>query len=432
MLSAQIPGAKRAPGERGDDRVEIGRIGSTALVALADGAGAASHGGYGAELAAASALESLRDQFDEDLEVPHEAVLARAMHDARMTLSVAAGPSPGGSSIELEDLATTLTLVIFGEHEVAVAAIGDGIQVARDSDGDLALVAMAQDSEVANQTNFLTGPDFSAHLEVEAWPAEGIESLLISSDGLDAHLIDRKDGGRWPLQTTVTSLLNAPVLQHWGPSEFESLLDSEVIRRHTNDDLSLVLIRRVAPPASGSRQVDGLVLTLAEEVRPGCRAWSVVGCANLLAVETDLGLPADRGVAPRRGQVWDRGQRYGPVNWPVARLDDGLVLVQRLPPRAALVGDALRGADVTERVAILDGARASVEALHTAGLSHGNLSPESFALYPDGTVVLWEPGAGMFEGVDQEAPASRDRAFVSSLATAIQTGGHRPPSGEAA
>src|SRR4029077_20351057 len=97
--------------------------------------------------------------------------------------------------------------------------------------------------------------------------------------------------------------------------------------------LSLVLIRRVAPPAPGSRQVSGLTLTPTAEVRAGCPTWRVGGCASLLAVAPGLDLPAVGGIAPRQGQVWDRGRRYGPVSWPVGRLGHGLLLIQ--PPPAA-------------------------------------------------------------------------------------------------
>ena len=66
VVSAQVPGAKRAPGEQGDDRVRIGSSGSAVLIALADGAGGASRGGYGAELAAISAFESLSEQLKQE------------------------------------------------------------------------------------------------------------------------------------------------------------------------------------------------------------------------------------------------------------------------------------------------------------------------------------------------------------------------------
>jgi hypothetical protein len=68
-----------------------------------------------------------------------------------------------------------------------------------------------------------------------------------------------------------------------------------------------------------------------------------------------------------------------------------------------------------DRAELLAGVRAAVAALHAAGLSHGSLGLDSFALYPDRTVVLWEPGAGMFEGVEREKLAALDRAFVAEL-----------------
>lgn len=415
ILSAQVPGTKRARGERGDDRIRIGSSGSIGLVVLADGAGSAERGGYGAELAAESAFESMSEQLDRNPPPPLAEVLEQAMTDARETLSMAAKTAPEDDPFTLEDLATTLTLAIFGSEQIAVAAIGDGIQIVRDDDGALALVATAPDTEIANQTSFLTGPDFPAPLELDVRPAAEVESLLLSSDGLDTQLIDRDGKGRWPLQPTVTGLLNAPTLQDWGPAELTALLDSELIRRHSDDDLSLVLVRRIVPPGPNASEVDGLSLTPTAELRPGCPTWLVAGCASLLAVAPGLDLSANRGIARREGQVWDRGRRYGPVNWPVGRLAGDLVLVQRPPLGAALVGGKLARAEEVEEAELLTGVRAAVDALHTAGLSHGSLALDSFALYPDRTVVLWEPGAGMFEGVEREKLRALDRYFVAGL-----------------
>lgn len=433
MLSALVPGAKRAPGEPGDDAIELGNVGATAVVALADGAGSASRGGYGAELAAARAVESLCEQLEGTSATSLGTALTRAMDEARRTVFMAAkAPSPGEAPIEPGDLATTLTLAVFGREEVGIASIGDGIQVLRRADGELALAAMAPDTEIANQTDFLTGPDLAAKTEVEVHSAGEIESLLLSSDGLDSQLVDRREGERWPQHASVTSLLNAPVLAGWAPPEFESFLNSDLIRRHSDDDLSLALIRRVDPAEPGSLQEGRLTLTPAERVRPGCRTWTVKGCSSLVAVALDPPLSPESGIAPRGEQVWDRGSRYAPVNWPVHRIGRDLVLVQRLPRKALLASTALRRADPIERAAILDGVRTSIDALHTTGLSHGHLSLESFALYPDRTVVLWEPGPGMFEGADREALTSLDRAFVSDLShDRSDKGGPPPPEDEA-
>lgn len=428
VLSALVPGSKRAEGERGDDVVKVGSFGSTALVALADGAGSASRGGYGAELAALSALESACEQIEAGGQgVRLEGVLTRAMHEARSTLLVAARASVGGEDpIAPRDLATTLAIAAFGREQIGVASIGDGIQVLRRTDGELALVAMAPDTEIANHTDFLTGPDVASRTEVEVHPAGEIESVLLSSDGLDSQLLDRRDGERWPQHATVTALMNAPLLEGWGPSEFEALLGSALIRRHSDDDLSLALMRRVEEPVGRSLRAGRLTLKKAAEVRPGCRTWTVDGCSSLLAIAPDPPLPADVEIAAPAGQILDRGSRYAPINWPVRRIDHELILVQRLPRRAPLARGTFSRSDGAERAEILAGVRACVDALHASALSHGRLSLDSFALYPDRTVVLWEPGPGMFDDADQEALASLDRSFLSDLSSG-STGAAPPP-----
>lgn len=433
MLSALAPGAKRASGETGDDAIELGQVGATAVVALADGAGYAKRGGYGAKLATGSAVEFLCEQLEGAQTTSLRTVLTRAMDEARHTVFMAAkSSSQDESPIEPGDLATTLTVAVFGPKEVGIASIGDGINVLRRVDGELALAAMAPDTEIANQTDFLTGPNLAAKTEVEIHPASEIESLLLSSDGLDSQLVDRREEERWPQHASVSSLLNAPVLEGWTPQEFESLLNSDLIRRHSDDDLSLALVRRVDPPGPGSLQEGRLTLTPAEEVRPGCQTWTVNGCSSLIAMAPDPPLPPGEGIAPRGEQIWDRGIRHAPINWPVRRIERGLVLVQRLPREALLLSTAVRRADPVERLEILDGVRAAVDGLHATGLSHGGLSLESFALYPDRTVVLWEPGPGMFAGANREALASLDRAFVSGLGDGRSDEGNSSPPGDEA
>ena len=44
-------------------------------------------------------------------------------------------------------------VAVFGPRRVAVASIGDGVHVARDFRGDLQLIAMAPDTEVAHHTD---------------------------------------------------------------------------------------------------------------------------------------------------------------------------------------------------------------------------------------------------------------------------------------
>jgi hypothetical protein len=421
VISAVIPGSKRAPGESGDDVVKVAPAGSGLVAALADGAGSAARGRYGAEIAAAAAVESVGEALGHPGKASAnlDEVLAAAMAEAHRALLIAAANSC--KPIELRDLATTLSVAVVAREQIGIAAIGDGIQIVRGVDGRLNFAAMAPDTEIANHSDFLTSPDALARTLVEVYPAPEIESVLLSSDGLDPYLVDRRDDQRWPLQAPVTALLNAPVLEGWGAGEFETLLDSEVIRQHSDDDLSLAVLRRLERPKEGALRVGRFLLSRAPDPRPGCRAWNVAGCSSLLAILTDPPLPVDVAIASRDAQILDRGSRRSPVNWPVRWIEGGLILVQRIPRRVPLATVALRCANRGDADQILRGMADSVEALHRSGLSHGRLSSESFLVYPDRTVVLWEPGPGMFEGADQNALGSSDREFVAALSVSSKS-----------
>lgn len=193
--------------------IEVRRVHSTTVVALADGAGSARRGRYGAELGALSAVESVCEQLGASgVDSPLGDVLVRTMTEARRTLQVAAAASLNDSDpVETRDLRTTLTVAVFGHERVGVASVGDGIQVLMRGDGELALMAMAPDTEIANHADFLTDSDLPEKIEVETCPADRVECLLLSSDGLDPQLLDRRAGERWPQHATVTALLNAPV-----------------------------------------------------------------------------------------------------------------------------------------------------------------------------------------------------------------------------
>ena len=414
VISAVAPGAKRTSGEVSEDAVAVARVESIVLIALADGAGSAPRGGYGAQLAVSSAVESLQESLAGNSPSPLDAALRTAIDAARLTLSIAKTAADSEAKSEVADLATTLSLAAFGPDEIGVASVGDGLHILRDLDGELSFIAVATDTEIANHTDFITAPTLDGKVEIEVRPAAEVESLLLSSDGLDSQLVGRRDGKRWPLAATVNSLLNAPVLDGWTGPDFGRLLRSEVIRRHSDDDCSLALVRRPLTRRPDSTEVAGLTLTLSGE-RARRRTWRVAGCASLLTIELSPSVPPDAAIAARSEQVWDRTCRYPPVYWPIRRIGENLVLVPRTPPRARDVRGTLRRAVRQQRLTIVTGLRSCVEAVHAAGVSHGELALECFAVHPDGTVGLWNPGPGMFEGSNRELCSERDLAFVAKL-----------------
>lgn len=417
VVWAGVPGGKReGEDDPSQDAIAVARAGDSLIAAIADGAGSQFASGFGARIAAHGALESLKEELQGADRKPFiERALERAMRAARHCLVTAAAVSNHeGEGLQLENLATTLSVCVLTPEWVGISSIGDGIHVLRDSDGVLSLAAMAPDTDIANQTDFLTGANALDKVIFEVREADSVESILLSTDGLDTQLLGRREDERWP-SATVNSLIDAPVLDGWGMAEFERLLSSEVIRAQTTDDCSLVLIRR-PHEVEQAELVDGLELSSIGMLPTGRRAWAVGGCADLFAVELSSAVSAEAPIARRGAQVWDRARRYPPVSWPVRRIGSRLALVPRVLPEAGSVGPALRKRGRSRRrEGVLAGIRECVEAVHEAGVAHGELREECFVLQPDGTVTLFDPGPGMFEGSDTAACIQRDLEFLSRL-----------------
>jgi hypothetical protein len=423
VLWASAPGSKREGDEDpSQDAIAVARDGDSLIAVVADGAGSQADSGMGARFAAHGALESLKVGLEGvESKSAVEAALRAAVRDARHCLvTIAAAASDEGGGLRLENLSTTLSVCLVTPKWVGLGSIGDGIHVLRDPDGELSLAAMAPDTDVANHTDFITGADALEKIEIEVREATTVESVLLSTDGLDAQLLGRLDGARWAL-ATVNSLIDAPALDGWGAAEFERLLSSEVIRDQTTDDCSLVLIRRLAP-IPGSQNLEGLELSSIGRLSSGRRTWAVGGCADLFAVELPPSVDPGAPISSRGAQVWDRTRRYPPVSWPVRRLGQQLVLVPRVLEGARSASSALNKFLPGRKKAVLVGIRQCVEAVHTAGVAHGELSEECFVLQDDDTVTLCEPGPGMFDGSGLDECIHRDLDFLAG----IEGGGAAP------
>lgn len=416
-ITAAVPGGKRVElGAPSEDAVVTLEQGSCSLVALADGAGSQPLGGLGARIAAHCAIEALAEYLRRDRVPALGSILVGGILAGRLALKgMTAAANHHQEHVKFEQLATTLTLAVVTPQEVGVASVGDGVHILRGRDGALSLAAMAADTEIANHTDFLTAPDLESKISIDVRPAAEVESVLLSSDGLETQLLGRRDGDRWALPLTVNGLIDAPALDGWGAEEFERMLESDLIRDQSDDDCTLALVRLGVPAGEGEVELDGLALRPAGSLATGREAWVVRGCSDLLAVELGPAVPAAAGIARRSTQVWDRAQRHPPVGWPIRRLGERLALMPRLPGARRIARKRILKGPRSRRKATAEAVRACVEAVHTAGVAHGELSLECFAIQADGAVTLCDPGPGMFEVGDREPLVASDLDFLESL-----------------
>lgn len=235
------------------DAVALRQDGDRLVAALADGAGSAARAEHGSRAAVAAAAELLAGwgtlpQAGEELDDAVGELLGRV----RGAVEELAAEQGG----ELREYASTLLAVAADPGGVVALQLGDGFLVDRATGGgDYALVFEPQHGEYVNQTYFLTQPGFGAQARACRRPPASF--LALSSDGLERLGLDCR---RWvphgPFFRYLEDWLGLP--PEAGPEgtpalspdqELAAFLASGSVRGRTDDDLSLVLARWVAPGA---------------------------------------------------------------------------------------------------------------------------------------------------------------------------------------
>jgi serine/threonine protein phosphatase PrpC len=149
------------------------------------------------------------------------------------------------------DLACTLLFALLGPEGSVFAQLGDGAIVVAAADApehDYRCVFWPQRGEYANETRFVTEPDAAAAMEFEYRPG-AVRELALLTDGLQNLVLD--------LQTRAAhARFFAPMFAALAPAEpgreaelsraLAQYLASPRVRTRTDDDTSLVLVRRVA------------------------------------------------------------------------------------------------------------------------------------------------------------------------------------------
>lgn len=207
----------------------------TLVAAVADGAGSARRAAEGSQRAANFAVEYVAWRLCEHEAVEPPDLLIDAMSATRALLARTAK----AVGHPLNDLATTLALVIASPDGVWAGQIGDGTVVVAGSDGALSAIADGQRQEYLNETTFLTSKDWRSACAVEYAPAP-VESIALLTDGLGLLALDLSDGIT-PHTPFFQPLLGFARRDDACPTELETFLGSERVATRTDDDVTLVL-----------------------------------------------------------------------------------------------------------------------------------------------------------------------------------------------
>ncbi|MBX9257410.1 protein phosphatase 2C domain-containing protein, partial [Desmonostoc muscorum CCALA 125] len=139
------------------------------VAAAADGAGSASLGKVGAMIAVETAIENISSQGLTRSTLTNDAYVRSLLNDAMLAAKKAVEDEAVACEKQLQDLATTLIVMVATPNVVAVAQIGDGLAVAKDQMGNLLALTMPDSGEYINETTFLTSPTALDTAQMRLW-----------------------------------------------------------------------------------------------------------------------------------------------------------------------------------------------------------------------------------------------------------------------
>jgi len=160
--------------------------GHLTVLAVADGAGSRSPtsalGSYSAVRAVTAAVDD--GQFRDAYHLGGPSGLRWLFHRALTALAAEAT----GLGLEVDQLATTLTVAILDTDQVHIGQIGDGIAVIRHSCG-VESVAVGRRGEYAGGTDFLTAAG-ALPRRLALYEGSGVDACTLSTDGLAYQITD--------------------------------------------------------------------------------------------------------------------------------------------------------------------------------------------------------------------------------------------------
>ncbi|WP_026734462.1 PP2C family serine/threonine-protein phosphatase [Fischerella sp. PCC 9605] len=211
------------------------------VVSAADGAGSAILGKVGAMVATETAVETISTKEVTRRMLTNDAVVRSLLTEAMLTAKQAVEEEAVACNKQPQDLASTLIVVIATPEIVAVAQIGDGVAVAKDSIGNLIALTTPDNGEYMNETIFLVSPGAMEKVQVRLW-RQPIVNVGVLTDGLQLLAMNMAVSAPHkpffvPLFDFVASAEDKIVAKE----QLVKFLRSERISQRTDDDLTLVI-----------------------------------------------------------------------------------------------------------------------------------------------------------------------------------------------
>lgn len=240
VLRASVTGRSHSAIEKeNEDAVHSATLADGALLlALADGAGSASHAGTGARQAVVTAIEALREANDAGRPVE------QALRDALRKVRREVAKRSRQARIRPRCFASTLLLVVAHRGLLATLQVGDGAAVALGENGWERLTAPIRGRH-AGETVFVTSREAAALAEIDRRSLEGVRALALLSDGLEPVATDVETGlPHAPFFDPLVAFASAERLVAEQEAELEDFLASDRLQSRSPDDMSLIVAVR--------------------------------------------------------------------------------------------------------------------------------------------------------------------------------------------
>ncbi|MDM9381007.1 PP2C family serine/threonine-protein phosphatase [Chlorogloeopsis sp. ULAP01] len=211
------------------------------VVAAADGAGSAILGKVGAMVATETAVETISRKETNQAALEDDAVVRSLLMESILTAKTAVEEEAVACNKKPHDLASTLIVVIATPGLVAVAQIGDGVAVVKDSMGNLSALTTPDNGEYMNETTFLVSPGAIERVQVKIL-RQSVVNLGVITDGLQWLAMNMAISAPHkpfflPLFDFVANADDKIVAKE----QLVKFLRSERIAQRTDDDLTLIV-----------------------------------------------------------------------------------------------------------------------------------------------------------------------------------------------
>lgn len=205
--------------------------GGRAAAAVADGLGSRPLSHFGSQAACDAAVASLAGEPEWD-----RPALERAFKAARAAVQAVAAER----GLEPDELATTLQVATFAGGRATAAMVGDGAIVAVGSEGGPTVLLPPREAEYANVVVPITHASWREDFRYAE--REGVEAVLLFSDGLTRLLLARSRDGWRPFDPFFEAFLPQLRAAAFDEAVVQKFLASDAVDRSWDDDKVLVAL----------------------------------------------------------------------------------------------------------------------------------------------------------------------------------------------